>query len=56
MVKSGKTKARILVMQDTKTLKDQHPAVGPGLAGALGPLLKGRERTGVSNDALDAIQ
>jgi hypothetical protein len=24
-------------MQDTKDLKDQHPAAGPGLEGALGP-------------------
>jgi hypothetical protein len=33
-------------MQDTRSLKDQHPAVGPGLAsaGALVPLLKGGER------------
>ena len=27
-------------MQDTKDLKDQHPAAGPGLEGALGPCVK----------------
>jgi hypothetical protein len=32
-------------MQDTRSLNGQHPAVGPGLAGALVPLLKGREGT-----------
>jgi hypothetical protein len=32
-------------MQDARSLKDQHPAVGPGLAGALIPVLKGGERT-----------
>ncbi len=33
-------------MKDTRSLKDQQPAVGPpGLAGALVPLLKGGERT-----------
>ncbi len=32
-------------MQDTRSLKDQHPAVGPGLAGALVPLLKGGKKT-----------
>jgi hypothetical protein len=26
-------------MQDTRSLNDQHPAVSPGLAGALVPLL-----------------
>ncbi len=30
-------------MQDTKRLEDQHPAVGPGLAGALNSLRKGEE-------------
>ncbi len=29
-------------MQDTKDLKDQHPAAGPGLEGALGSLRKGK--------------
>jgi hypothetical protein len=28
-------------MQDTKRFEDQHPAVGPGLAGALGSLRRG---------------
>jgi hypothetical protein len=28
-------------MQDTKRFEDQHPAAGPGLSGALGPLRKG---------------
>jgi hypothetical protein len=34
-------------MQDTRSLKDQHPAVGPGLAGAgaLVPLFEGGEGT-----------
>ena len=36
-------------MQDTKRFEDQHPVVGPGLAGALGPLCKGGERTGVQH-------
>jgi hypothetical protein len=32
-------------MQDTRSLKDQHPALGPGLAGALVPLFEGGEGT-----------
>ncbi len=28
-------------MQDTRSLNDQHPVVGPRLAGVLVPLLKG---------------
>jgi hypothetical protein len=32
-------------MQDTRSLNEQHPAVGPGLAGALVPLLKCGEGT-----------
>ena len=32
-------------MQDTRSLKDQNPAVGLGLVGALITLLKGGERT-----------
>jgi hypothetical protein len=43
-------------MQDTKKFKDQHPAVGLGSAAALGPLLKGGERTGVSKGVLDAMR
>jgi hypothetical protein len=44
-------------MQDTKDLKDQHPAAGPGLEGALGPCVKvGKENRGrqmlVRSDAL----
>ncbi len=34
-------------MQDPKRSEDQHPAAGPGLAGALCPLRKGGERTRV---------
>ena len=34
-------------MQDKKDLKDQHPAAGPGLEGALGPCIKvGKENRG----------
>ena len=34
-------------MQDKKDLKDQHPAAGPGLKGALGPCVKvGEENRG----------
>ena len=34
-------------MQDKKDLKDQHPAAGPGLEGALGPCVKvGKENRG----------
>ncbi len=32
-------------MQDTRGRDDQHPVVGPGLAGALVSLLKGGEGT-----------
>ena len=44
-------------MQDTKDLKDQHQAAGPGLEGALGPCVKvGKENRGrqrlVRSDAL----
>jgi hypothetical protein len=44
-------------MQDTKDLKDQHPAAGPGLEGALGSCVKvGKENRGrqmlVRSDAL----
>ncbi len=31
-------------MQDTKRFEDQHPAAGPGLAGALGSLRKGGKK------------
>jgi hypothetical protein len=30
-------------MQDTKRFEDRHPAVGPGLSGALGSLCEGGE-------------
>ena len=34
-------------MQDTKDLKDQHRAAGPGVEGALGPCVKvGKENRG----------
>ena len=36
--------------------KDQHPAVGPGFAGALGSLLKVGKRTGVSEGVFDAMR
>jgi hypothetical protein len=36
-------------MQDTRSLKDQHPAVVPGWASALVPLLQGGERTSAGN-------
>jgi hypothetical protein len=36
--------------------KDQHLAVGPNLAGALVPLLKWGERTGVSKGVLDTMR
>ncbi len=43
-------------MQDTKSLKNQHPSEGPGLSDALGSLLKrwGR-RTGGSEGLLEAL-
>ncbi len=35
-------------MQDTKDLKDQHPAARPGLEGALGPCVKvGKKNRGM---------
>ncbi len=34
-------------MQDTRNLKDEHPAMGPGLAGALVPLLRVGESGGM---------
>jgi hypothetical protein len=44
-------------MQDTRSLKDQHPAVGTGLAGALVPLLKGGEKEqGQSKGVFDAMR
>ncbi len=49
-MKSNKTKARI--MQDTRKFKDQHPAVGPGLAGALGSLRKGGVKEQVDSEGL----
>ncbi len=40
-----------------RNFKDQHPAVGPGLApGALVPLLKWGKRTRVSKGVLDAMR
>jgi hypothetical protein len=36
-------------MQDTKRFEDQHPAAGPGLAGALGPCVKvGKKNRGTA--------
>jgi hypothetical protein len=43
-------------MQDAESLKDQHPAVGPGLAGALVPLLKWGKRAEISKGVLDAMR
>jgi hypothetical protein len=43
-------------MQDTRGLEDQHPAVGPRLAGALVPLLKGGREQGQSIGVLDAMR
>jgi hypothetical protein len=43
-------------MQDTKRFEDQHPALVPGLAGALGSLIKGGERTGAHKGVLDAMR
>jgi hypothetical protein len=42
-------------MQDTKDLKDQHPAAGPGLDGELGPCVKVEKRTGVGKGLLEAM-
>jgi hypothetical protein len=42
-------------MQGTRSLKDQHPAVGAELASALIPLLKGGEEQGQSIGVLDAM-
>jgi hypothetical protein len=53
-VKSGRNKARISARH--KRWEDQHPAVGLGLAGALGSLLKVGKRTGVSEDVFDAMR
>jgi hypothetical protein len=43
-------------MQDMKRFEDQHPAAGPGLAGALGSLRKGgEEEQGGSEGLLEAL-
>ncbi len=43
-------------MQDTKRFEDRHPAVGPGLSGALGPLRRcGEEEQGDSEGLLEAL-
>jgi hypothetical protein len=53
-VKSGKNIGK--KMQDTKRLEDQHPAVGPGLSGALGSLHKGGvKEQGDSEGLLEAL-
>ncbi len=39
-----------------KKFKDQHPAVSPGLAGALVPLLKGGKEQGHTKGVLDAMR
>jgi hypothetical protein len=43
-------------MQDTKMFEDQHPAAGPGLAGALKSLRRGGvEEHGGSEGLLEAL-
>ena len=42
-------------MQDTKDVENQHPAAGPGLEGALGPLRNGEKGTGVGKGLLEAM-
>ncbi len=43
-------------MQDTKEFEDRHPAVWPGLSGALGSLRKGGgEEQGGSEGLLEAL-
>jgi hypothetical protein len=43
-------------MQDTKRFEDRHPAAGPGLSGALGPLCRcGEEEQGGSEGLLEAL-
>ncbi len=43
-------------MQDTKRFEDRHPAVWPGLSGALGSLRKGgQEEQGGSEGLLEAL-
>ena len=43
-------------MQDTKRFEDRHPATGPGLSGALGPLRRcGEEEQGGSEGLLEAL-
>ncbi len=43
-------------MQDTKRFEDRHPAAGPGLSGALGPLRRcGEEEQGGSEGLLEAL-
>ncbi len=46
-MKSSKSKGKNNARH--KKFKDQHPAVGPGLAGALVPLFEGEERAGVGH-------
>jgi hypothetical protein len=54
-VKSSKSKGKDSARH--KKFEDQHPAVSPGLAGALVvPLLKGGERTRDSKGVLDAMR
>jgi hypothetical protein len=54
-MKSGRNKGKNKC-KTRKGLEDQHPVVGPGLAGALGSLLKVGKRTGVSEGVFDAIR
>ena len=42
-------------MQDKKDLKDQHPAAGPGLDGALGPCVKVGEENRGGKGLLEAM-
>ena len=49
-------------MQDMKSVEDQHPAVGPGVAGALGSLFKvggnnrGQRRRGRRGARIDGVK
>jgi hypothetical protein len=52
-VKSSKSKGKNNARH--KKFKDQHPAVGPGLAGALVPLLEGGEEQGQGIGVIDAM-
>jgi hypothetical protein len=54
-VKSCKNKGKNKC-KTRKAFEDQHPAVGPGLVGALGFLFKVGGRTGVSEGVIGAMR